>query len=128
MKKVFSDKKEIIKYIVTGVINNGVFFIIYYLMLCIGIGYKVSYVIGSIGMIIIGFSLNKKWVFENKESKKIIIIKYSISVIVFIILGIELTEILIWTNLFNKYNAVILTVGICAVLSYIVNKKIVFEK
>ncbi len=78
--------------------------------------------------VVFGFIINRNWVFKYSGKNKIIIIKYLVSVILFIIIGIKLTELLIWTTIFNEYNSVVLVIIICAFLSYLVNKKIVFKK
>ncbi len=128
LKNIIKNKIELLKYLITGATNNGIFFIVYYIMLYLNINYKVSYIIGSIVMIIFGFIINRNWVFKYSGKNKIIIIKYLVSVILFIIIGIKLTELLIWTTIFNEYNSVVLVIIICAFLSYLVNKKIVFKK
>lgn len=128
LKNIIKNKIELLKYLITGAVNNGIFFIVYYIMLYLNINYKVSYVIGSVVMIMLGFIINKNWVFKYNGKNKIIVIKYLISVTLFIVIGIKLTELLIWTTIFNEYDSVILVIIICAFLSYLVNKKIVFKK
>lgn len=130
MNKIVSEilNKQFIKYIITGITSNVVFFIIYYAFLFFYDNYKIAYMTGSLFMIAAGYIINKKWVFKHDKNYIKTVIKYFINSIFFILLGIKLTEYLVEKDIFSKYTAVIIVIGASAGLSYISNKIIVFRK
>lgn len=124
--------KEIIMYVIFGVVTTISNISIYSTLLVINVEYKSANFIAIIISIIIAYVLNKKFVFcskcsDLKELLKEIYLFMSARAITFLIdyFGlIFMIEILNTPNIISKYFITILVI----ILNYILSKKLVFKK
>ena len=76
---------------------------------------------------IVNYNINKNVVFENKNNKTRYIIEYFILVIFIIIVNTTMLKYLVDAGM-NKYFTKIIIEGILFIFSYLIQKKIIFEK
>ena len=76
---------------------------------------------------IVNYNINKNVVFENKNNKTRYIIEYFILALFIIIVNTTILKYLVDAGM-NKYFTKIIIEGILFIFSYLIQKKIIFEK
>lgn len=104
--------KELISYLIVGILSTLINFIVYYIMFFLGIDYKVSNTAAFIISVIFAFVANKKYVFLSDNSflkeaikffsGRIFIYTLDIGMMIFFIEYLNTGEYMakIWTNIF----------------------------
>ena len=120
---------QILKFFIVGGVNTMSSLVIYYILLLCNIEYSFATICGYIGSSIIGYILNKIWVFESRRSslKKSLVryyIVYGTALLINLIcmhLWIEILEI-------SKSVAPILTLFITIPYNFLLSKFWIFRK
>ena len=120
---------QIIKFGLVGATNTIVSLLVYYIMIYFNISYMAATVSGYISSSIVGYVLNRIWVFKAKSTKIAnSVIKY------YIVYGISLLInmgcMFLWIDVLHlsEYVAPILTLCITVPFNYVLSKLWVFKK
>lgn len=120
---------QIVKFSFVGGINTLVSLIIYYGMVCVGIDFMISTVVGYIGSSLIGYILNRFWVFQVKQTKLVnSLLKY------YVVYGsslmINIGCMYLWVNILSisEMWAPIITLFVTVPYNYIFSKVWIFSK
>ena len=119
---------QIIKFSIVGIINTVVSLFIYYLLLGLSVHYNMATVCGYIGSSIIGYILNKVWVFQAKKiSSKRSLFRYYVVYGTALLLNLFFMHV--WIQIFgiDKRIAPILTLCITIPYNFILSKFWVFQ-
>lgn len=125
---------KISKYLLAGGFNTAVTYFLFILLIKIGIQYKLALTLDYAVGLILGYLLNKYWVF-NKNEKVQSLIKYLLSYILIFLVNL----ILLWFSIeFCKANAIfsqLLIILIISIIGFVfqnfwvfTNKKIKLKK
>mgnify|MGYP001286867049 CR=1 FL=1 len=120
---------KIIRFSIVGGLSTIINFILFYFLYkSLGINYNISSAIGySIGMIL-GYFLNKNWTFYNKVNlHKHYITKYIFSQLLGLLLCQISLFIFVVVFIFNILLANVLSLGLAAILSFILIDLFVFK-
>jgi putative flippase GtrA len=118
-------KKQIFRFIVTGVINTIFGYSLYALFIYIGFKYHIALLFATILGILFNYKTIGKFVFNNKEKNTII--KFFIVYIIVFIINIVLIKFFKLFN-FNDYLAGFIAVIPASTISFILNKYYVFKE
>ncbi len=118
-------KKQILNFILVGVINTLFGYSLYALFIYIGFNYSLSLLYATVLGVLFNFKTIGKYVFNSKENKTII--KF---ILVYIsIYLINLTLIKLFKSFdFNNYIAGFCAIIPASVLSFVLNKHYVFKE
>jgi len=106
---------KISKYLLAGGFNTAVTYFLFILLIKIGIQYKLALTLDYAVGLILGYLLNKYWVF-NKNEKVQSLIKYLLSYILIFLVNL----ILLWFSIeFCKANAIFSQLLIILIISII---------
>lgn len=120
---------QILKFFIVGGVNTISSLVIYYILLLCNIEYNFATICGYIGSSIIGYILNKLWVFESKKFplRKSLVRYY---IVYGTALMINLFCMYLWIEILSISDKIapILTLFITVPYNYILSKVWVFEK
>lgn len=119
--------KQIIKFLASSIISFIIDYLSYTLLLLVTNKLLVSNIIARIISATVNFNINKKLVFKNNKKEKNQIIEYLLLATTILIFNTILLTIFVNKLLINKYIAKILVELILLLLSWIVQKKIIFK-
>jgi len=124
IKKLF----QVIKFSFVGLINTFTSLAIYYILLNFGVHYNIATVCGYVGSSIIGYELNKIWVFQAKQRfSKNSLIKYYIVYGTALLLNLLSMHLWIQILEINEKIAPILTLCITIPYNFTLSKLWVFR-
>jgi putative flippase GtrA len=119
----------IIQFIKFGIVGgiNGIFYLTtYYIMIFLNFKYLIATISGYIFCSIVGFILNRIWVFKNQKKVSEAIFRFYLSYGIHFLLNISLMYLFIDKLLISKYISPIFTLCITMVLNFFLNKYWVF--
>ena len=134
IKEIYFKYKEIINYLIIGVLTTLVSLIIYYsLVLTIldpnkALELQIANIISWIGAVLFAYFTNKKYVFESKSKDKLEIIKFFLSRLTTLFMDMILMYLLVSCLGFNDKIMKIIVQIIVIIINYILSKFIVFKK
>ena len=120
--------KEILKFSASSFIGFLVDYAVYSLMILFGLGLTASNIIARIISASINFTLNRKMVFKSEESLGRSVIKYFILAVGILIGNTLVLYVLVNTCSINQMLAKIITEILFFVLSWLMQRLIVFRK
>lgn len=125
MKKL---NKEVIRYIIAGVLTTGISILTYNIFRNISIGYEASTILSWIVAVIFAYFINNKYVFQNNNSNLKDFFKFVSCRL--LSLGIDLLSMYILVDIIsvNDRIAKIFVQGIVFILNYLFSKLLVFKK
>lgn len=115
-------KKEFIKFGIVGVSNTLITFLVYNILLKLGVNYLVANVIGYICGMINGFIWSKKWVFKVEDESKMYFVKFALVNLLSLAVSTGLLMILVKQLSLNSTVAQLITTCITVVINYLLNK------
>ncbi|MCX4269582.1 MAG: GtrA family protein [Lachnospiraceae bacterium] len=119
---------QAVRFIIVGFINTIVSLIIYYILIALHIDYNTATVVGYIGSSVLGYFLNRIWVFQIKKiSSKNSLIKYYIVYGTALLLNLCCMHFWIQTCCIDKRIAPILTLCITIPYNFTLSKLWVFQ-
>lgn len=133
MLEVIKKQKELILYLVFGVLTTLVNIVVYYVCTkLLGINYQISNVIGWILSVTFAYVTNKLYVFESKGKDKKEIIKEALSFYWFrlLSLGMDLLAMYLmvdWIQMDDMF-AKVISNGFVIVANYVFSKLFIFKK
>lgn len=133
MKKIINQYKEVILYLIFGVLTTVVNILTYYIATkwCL-IDYQVSNVISWVVSVTFAFVTNKIYVFESKGKDKKQLLKETIRFYAFrlLSLGIDMTAMYVMVDMIciNDLLAKIIANVIVVILNYVFSKLFIFKK
>ena len=130
INKVKKDRQlrvQFLKFIALGVMNTAVSLIVIYVLMKIGLNYRLSNFIGYIAGLINSFIFNNVWVFKTKKN----LIKEGLTFIIVFALcyGVQYLMLLLMVERYdiNKYVSQFLSMGIYTFLNFILNRIFTFK-
>ncbi|ERK32010.1 GtrA family protein [Clostridium intestinale] len=120
-------KKEFIKFGIVGVSNTLITFVVYNILLKLGINYLVANIIGYICGMINGFIWSKNWVFRVSKESKMYFIKFALVNLLSLAVSTGLLMVLVKKLSFNSTIAQLITTCITVVINYLLNKIYTFK-
>lgn len=120
-------KKEFIKFGIVGVSNTLITFVVYNILLKLGVNYLVANIIGYICGMINGFIWSKNWVFKVDKESKMYFIKFALVNLLSLIVSTGLLMVLVKQLSLNSTIAQLITTCITVVINYILNKMWTFS-
>lgn len=129
LKKTIDKFILLIKFSLVGVVNTISSLMIYYTLLYFNIHYNIAIILGYIGSSVIGYFLNRIWVFQaRKNSFSSSLVKYYIVYISALLLNLICMHLWIETlNISNKL-APLLTLCITIPYNFLLSKLWVFKE
>ena len=115
-------KKEFIKFGIVGVSNTLITFLVYNILLKLGMNYLVANIIGYICGMINGFIWSKNWVFKVDNESKMYFIKFALVNLLSLVISTGLLMVLVKQLSFNTTIAQLITTCITVVINYLLNK------
>jgi putative flippase GtrA len=117
--------KQIVNFIKVGVINTVFYYLLYSVLIFLGLNYKIAVFLATIIGILFSFKTFGKFVFNNED--KNLVFKFILVYIILYFVNIGLIGI------FKNYETDLYISGLfatllCAALSFILNKWYVFKK
>ncbi len=118
-------KKQIIKFIFTGVLNTGFYYLLYSFFIYLNFDYRVSVLFATMIGVLFSYKTFGKFVFESDDKESIYrfisvyILLYFINIILIGLFEVYFT---------NYYISGLVATICCAILSFILNKWYVFKK
>lgn len=133
MKELFNKYKEIIMYLIFGVLTTLVNICVYYISTKIcHIDYQISNVIAWILSVTFAFITNKLYVFDSKDKNINIIVKEGISFYGcrLLSLGFDIAIMYIMVSVLNINDLISKVVSniVVVIINYIFSKLIIFKK
>lgn len=119
--------KLLTKFLITGLLNTGVTYLIYLALIAHGLDYNTSLAIVYLIGISIGFCLNKFWTFASTSSHSNLHWYIVLMAIVFLA-NLALLNIFVSLRLFNPQLGQLVSIGIITLLNYYVQKNWVFTE
>lgn len=120
-------KKEFIKFGIVGVSNTLITFVVYNILLKIGINYLVANIIGYICGMINGFIWSKNWVFRVNKESKMYFIKFALVNLLSLAVSTGLLMVLVKQLSLNSTITQLITTCITVVINYLLNKIYTFK-
>lgn len=117
-------KKQILKFLLVGIINTGVYYALYSFFIYLKFDYKWAVLFATISGAFFSFKTFGKFVFKN--SNKNIIYKFLFSYSILYLFSIAFINIF-EKIFFNYYISGFFATLCCAILSFILNKWYVFR-
>jgi putative flippase GtrA len=124
---IIKGKKEFIKFGIVGVSNTLITFVIYNILLKLGINYLLANVIGYICGMINGFIWSKNWVFRVSKESKMYFIKFALVNLLSLAVSTGLLMVLVKQLSLNSTIAQLITTCITVVINYLLNKIYTFK-
>lgn len=127
--KIYEQHKEVINYLIFGVLTTLVSVVSYKLFTLIGINYLISNLLSWIISVTFAYFTNRKYVFESKSNNylKELILFFS-SRITSLLIEMALMFILVDLIKVDDFIAKILCQVVVIVINYILSKLVVFKK
>lgn len=119
---------QFLKFGIVGGINTVNSWIIYYGMIYFNVNYLISSTFAYFISSIIGYFLNKQWVFKSRSNNKNSLVKYYIVYISSYFLNIATMYLLVDIFNISKYIAPILTLCITVPYNYLFSKSWIFKR
>lgn len=120
--------RELFSYLVAGGLTTAVNFIVYYLLIYVGIEYKISNTIAFFASVIFAFIVNKKYVFYSNNGALNEFIKFSLGRIATYALDIGCMILLVEFFNTGEYMAKIWTNILVIVANYFISKFWAFKQ
>lgn len=128
MNKIKSFFGQFIKFGIVGVINTVSSWIFYYSLLFLGVHYIISTTIAYILSSIIGFTLNKIWVFKSKNKVSSSLLKYIVTYGSSYLLNVGVMYLLVDIIGISDKIAPLLVLFVTVPYNYVFSKLWVFKK
>ncbi|MFE7060735.1 GtrA family protein [Sutcliffiella sp. NPDC057660] len=120
-------KKEIVLFGLVGVLNTGINFAVYTLLVLVGVPYLLANVVGyGVGMIN-SYFLNKHFVFKQKEQNPTHLAKFIIVNLMTVVVHSILLYVAVTTFGFHKILSQVFVTGITFVMNFVGNKLWTFK-
>lgn len=127
--KLYNKYKEIINYLIFGVLTTIVSIVSYKIFTLIGINYLISNVISWIISVTFAYITNRKYVFESNNNDQLKeMIKFFSSRVTSLLVETILMLILVDLIRINDFIAKIICQVVVIILNYILSKLVVFKK
>ena len=118
-------KKQLIKFLIVGVLNTIVGYSLYAFFIYVGINYVLAIFFSTILGVLFNFKTIGKLVFENNDNS--LLTKFILAYIVTFIINVSIVTGLRSVG-YNDYNAGLVAVIISAAISFVLAKYFVFKK
>ncbi len=113
-----------VKFVLVGILNTAFGYLVFALLLFFGLHYTLAVILSTIAGVLFNFKTTGTLVFKNHNNKLIFkfVAVYAITAVLGIIIlrAAELAHI-------NLYFAGLVSTGICAIISFLLNKNWVFK-
>ncbi len=113
-----------VKFVLVGILNTAFGYLVFALLLFLGLHYTLAVILSTIAGVLFNFKTTGTLVFKNHNNKLIFkfVAVYAITAVLGIIIlrAAELAHI-------NLYFAGLVSTGICAIISFLLNKNWVFK-
>ncbi|MBT4732800.1 GtrA family protein [Candidatus Woesearchaeota archaeon] len=116
--------KQVKLFIVVGSINTLVYYLIYSFFLYIGMDYKLSVLLATILGVFFSFKTLGNFVFLNNSNK--LLYKFILAYSLIYLLNVALIK-LFYSIVFNYYLSGLISIIVCAFVSFFLNKYFVFS-
>ncbi len=120
-------QRRFIKFCISGLINSGLSYSIYALLLILDCNYLFATTISCIGGVLFGYSINSLFIFQQKLCYRTLL-KYSLAYIISYFINLLLMFILVTLLKINEYSAPILCMGIMAGINYYLVKNFALKE
>jgi len=119
--KLWNRYLQFIKFCIIGVINVGIFYTIYYILLTLDVNYLLANTIACLIAILNGYIWSSKFVFEKNKSINNMM-KFFIVYISSLFINLGIIYICVDYYNINKLVAPIFAIGIVTIYNYTLNK------
>ena len=113
-----------IKFILVGILNTAFGYLAFALLLFLGLHYTLAVILSTIAGVLFNFKTTGTLVFKNHNNK--LIFKFVAVYAITATLGIIILRIAELTHI-NLYFAGLVSTGVCAIISFLLNKNWVFK-
>ncbi len=117
--------KEVLQFIIIGILNTVFYYILYSCFIYFGIDYRLSVLFATLIGVLFSFKTFGKYVFKNE--KKRLIYKFFLVYLLLYIINIGLISI-IQGIVLDYYISGMISTLFCAIISFILNKFYVFKE
>ncbi len=113
-----------IKFILVGILNTAFGYLAFALLLFLGLHYTLAVILSTIAGVLFNFKTTGTLVFKNHNNK--LIFKFVAVYAITATLGIIILRIAELAHI-NLYFAGLVSTGVCAIISFLLNKNWVFK-
>ena len=113
-----------VKFILVGILNTAFGYLVFALLLFLGLHYTLAVILSTVAGVLFNFKTTGTLVFKNHNNK--LIFKFVAVYIITTTLGIIILRMAELAQI-NLYLAGLVSTGICAIISFLLNKNWVFK-
>ena len=113
-----------VKFILVGILNTAFGYLVFALLLFLGLHYTLAVILSTVAGVLFNFKTTGTLVFKNHNNK--LIFKFVAVYIITTTLGIIILRMAELAHI-NLYLAGLVSTGICAIISFLLNKNWVFK-
>ena len=113
-----------VKFILVGILNTAFGYLVFALLLFLGLHYTLAVILSTVAGVLFNFKTTGTHVFKNHNNK--LIFKFVAVYTITTTLGIIILRMAELAHI-NLYLAGLVSTGICAIISFLLNKNWVFK-
>ena len=113
-----------VKFVLVGILNTAFGYLVFALLLFLGLHYTLAVILSTIAGVLFNFKTTGTLVFKNHNNK--LIFKFVAVYTITTTLGIIILRMAELAHI-NLYLAGLVSTGICAIISFLLNKNWVFK-
>ncbi len=113
-----------VKFILVGILNTAFGYLVFALLLFLGLHYTLAVILSTVAGVLFNFKTTGTLVFKNHNNK--LIFKFVAVYTITTTLGIIILRMAELAHI-NLYLAGLVSTGICAIISFLLNKNWVFK-
>lgn len=113
-----------VKFVLVGILNTAFGYLVFALLLFFGLHYTLAVILSTIAGVLFNFKTTGTLVFKNHNNK--LIFKFVAVYAITAVLGIIILRVAELAHI-NLYFAGLVSTGICAIISFLLNKNWVFK-
>lgn len=121
-------KIQFLKFVGVGFLNTGISLLVIYLLMSLGVNYRLSNLIGYIAGVVNSFLWSKFWVFASNKNllKELILFFISFGICYALQYGALLLLVEQWG--WNAYFSQLIAMGVYTVTNFLLNRLVTFRK
>ncbi|MDP2407469.1 MAG: GtrA family protein [Hydrogenophaga sp.] len=118
----------LVRFLVAGALNTGLFYALYVLMVWAGVHYPLALAIEYIGGTVSGYLLNKHWTFADRDAARHGFLRYSLAYVVLFGLNMALLSLLVETAILGPVIGQLVMLFLLTASSFVVQRYWVFGR
>jgi putative flippase GtrA len=118
----------LVRFLVAGALNTGLFYALYVLMVWAGVHYPLALAIEYSGGTVSGYLLNKHWTFADRDAGRHGFLRYSLAYVALFGLNMALLSLLVETAILGPVIGQLVMLFVLTASSFVVQRYWVFGR